>query len=110
MHVAIHALRCWYRAGEYVAKGVPLFLDRSFIMARLFHSAMAFVIMISRLHLIGNGRVNRLCLSVAAILGIAQTVPWLAVIRIYNMACSTARMAIITRLIICPHEPHEWVV
>ena len=68
MHVAIHALRCWDGAGEYMTQGVPLFLDRSFIMAGLFHSAMAFVIMISRLHLIGNGRINRLCLSIPAIL------------------------------------------
>jgi hypothetical protein len=51
-----------------MAQWVALFLYWPFFMAGLFHSAMAFVIMISRLQLIGNGRINRLRLSVAAIL------------------------------------------
>ena len=68
MHVAIHALRRWDGTGKYMTQGVAFFLDRSFIMAGLFHSAVAFVIMISWLHLVGNGRIDCLRLSVAAIL------------------------------------------
>ena len=68
MHVAIHALRCWDGTGEYMAKRVAFFLYRRLFMTRFFNCTMALVVMICRLQLVCNGRINRLRLSIPAIL------------------------------------------
>ena len=49
-------------------------------------------------------------LPVAAILGIGQAVPRLAVVGVDDVAAGAARMAIVAGLVVGAHEPHEGVV
>src|SRR3546814_5519125 len=52
-----------------------------------------------------------LCRSaVAAVAGIGQAVPGLAVVGIDDMAARAARLAIVAGLVVGPHEPHIGVV
>ena len=97
MHVAAHALRGGNGAAEHMLQRVPAFLG---LRLRT----------MSRRHLAGDGRVDGDALPVAAILGIGQGMARLAVVGIDHMAAAAAGAAIIARLIIGAHEPHERVV
>ena len=54
----------------------------------------------------GDGRIDRRGLAVAAVLGIGQAVPRLAVVGVDDVAAGAARMAIVARLVVGAHEPH----
>src|SRR3546814_19091511 len=55
-------------------------------------------------------RVDRRGLAVAAVAGIGQAVPGLAVVGIDDMAARAPRLAIVAGLVVGPHEPPIGVV
>jgi hypothetical protein len=57
-----------------------------------------------------NRRIGGRGLSVTTVLGIGQAVARLTVIGIDHMTPSTARLAVITGLIIGPLEPHKGII
>ncbi|MEL0013499.1 MAG: hypothetical protein VW881_08790, partial [Alphaproteobacteria bacterium] len=57
--------------------------------------------------LLRDRRIDRRAFAIAAILRIGQAVPRFAVVGIDDMAAGAARLAIIARLVVGAHEPHE---
>ena len=60
--------------------------------------------------LVGDGRIDRGALPVAAVLGVGEAMPRLAVVGVDDMAAGAARLAIVARLVVGAHEPHEGIV
>jgi hypothetical protein len=113
VHVAVHALRGRDRLGEGVLDRVALFLRRADRMAGrvgLAMFVMAAMPAVLRLEPVLDRRIDRRGLTIAAIYGVDQAVGRLAVVRVDDVAARTARTAIVARLIIGAHEPHEWII
>ncbi len=115
MHVAVHALRRRDRAGEDVAEWVALFLAARAGGISLGHgiavvASLGTMIAFQPAVLVGDCRVHRLGLPVAAILRVNQRMARLAVVGVDHVAARAARMAVIARLVVGPHEPGERIV
>src|SRR5690606_26249139 len=96
VHVARHALAGRDGAGEGVADRVAAFLLAA-LFAGLDQRAVAAVAVLlammiaaAALHQIGDGRVDRRALPVAAILGVGQAVPGFAVVGVDDVAAGAA--------------------